>query len=502
MNSTLVLQSLLDNLASWPLLLPEVLVSSTLGVILVLAFLLPQYQRYWLLPVAFVGTSLAWYSKYWLGSHLALRPALPLFNQLLVLDPLAIFFCLLLLSITLFFLLLSPPQTHWSLSTAHGPAYTVLILGILLGSCLLVMAFHWLTIYLSLTLISLASALLIGSHAMAHNTEASLKYLLYSMTITAVMLWGMAHFYGFTGTLALSHPNLGLMLQAVPGYIVLAMLLLCLSAVLLVLAAAPYHFWVPDVYQGAPAVVVAYLSTVPKLATVATLLRLSHQLLPQLGPVLQEHAQHGMAILALLTITVGNTGALLQNNLHRLMAYGSMAQGGFLMAGIAASSRSQVGVWYYSAVYGVTGLATWVGIKVLQYLTSGVHLKDFMGLGRQFPVLGGSITLVMLALIGLPPTAGFTSKLLLFTTLWDHAQRTSSFLFMALWIASLLSTVLSIYYYLKLPYVLFCKALQPLTAAHSINQADRIMLWCLTTLLLAGFFAPSSLLKILGNLLD
>jgi NADH-quinone oxidoreductase subunit N len=499
MNPTLVLQNVLDNLASWSLLLPEVLVSSTLGIILVLAFLLPRHQRYWLLPAAFVGTSLAWYSKYWLGSHIELRPALPLFNQLLVLDPLAIFFCLLLLSITLFFLLLSPPQTHWSLRTAHGPAYTVLILGILLGSCLLVMAFHWLTIYLSLTLISLASALLIGSHTMAHNAEASLKYLLYSMTTTAVMLWGMAYFYGFTGTLALSHPNLGLMLQAVPGYIVLAMILLCLSSVLLVLAAVPYHFWVPDVYQGASAVVVAYLSTVPKLAAVAILLRLFHQLLPQLGIVLQEHSQHGMAILALLTITVGNAGALLQNNLHRLMAYGSMAQGGLLMAGIAVSPSSQVGVLYYSAVYGVTGLAIWVGIKILQHLKSGVHLQDFVGLGRQFPVLGGSITVVIFALIGLPPTAGFIGKLLLFTALWDHMQRTSNFLFVALWVATLLSTVLSMYYYLKLPYVLFCKPIQPSTATRNINQADLIILWCLATLLLVGFFATSSLLKVLGN---
>ena len=502
MNPTLVLQNVLDNLASWPLLLPEVLVATTLGVILVLTFLLPRQQHYWLCPVAFVGTSLAWCSKYWLGSHLELRPALPLFNQLLVLDPLAVFFYLLLLSITLFFLLLSPPQAHGPLSTTYSAAYTVLILGILLGSCLLVMAFHWLTIYLSMTLISLASSLLIGSHTIAHNAEASLKYLLYSMTATAVMLWGMAHFYGFTGTLALNHPNLGLILQALPGYIVLAILLLCLSSVFLVLAAAPYHFWVPDVYQGAPAVVVAYLSTVPKLATVAVLLRLFHQFLPQLSTVLQEHAQHGMAILALLTITVGNAGALLQNNLHRLMAYGSMAQGGLLMAGIAASPSSQVGLLYYSAVYGVAGLATWVGIKILQRLASGVHCQDFMGLGRQFPVLGSSITLVMLALIGLPPTAGFTGKFLLFTALWDHMQRTGSFLFVALFVASMLSTVLSLYYYLKLPYVLFCKALQSPAAIPSMNQGDRIILWCLTILLLVGFFAASSLLEVLGNWLD
>jgi len=164
-------------------------------------------------------------------------------------------------------LLLAPPQSH---RASYSPAYVVLILGTLLGSCLLVMACHWLTIYLSLTLLSLASALLIGSQKTPRSAEASLKYMLYSMTTTAVMLWGMAYFYGFTGTLALIHPSLELSLQTVPGYIVLTSLLLCCSGVLLVVAAVPYHFWVPDVYQGASAAAVAYLSTAAFSSTLAT----------------------------------------------------------------------------------------------------------------------------------------------------------------------------------------------------------------------------------------
>jgi len=490
-----ILQSVLDNLASWPKLLPEILVATIIVVILVLAFLWPRYQYYWLFPIAFVGTSLAWCSKYRLGIQLGLHRTLPLFNQLLVLDPLAIFFCLLLLSITLFFFVLNAPHAHLPSSVS----YVVLILGILLGSCLLVMALHWLTIYLGLTLLSLASALLIGSSKTPQNIEASLKYLLYSMTMTAMMLWGMAHFYGFTGVLSLNHPSLELSLQAVPGYIVLASLLLCLSSVFFVLTAAPYHLGVLDVYQGAPATVIAYLSTVPKLATVAVLLRTFHQYLPQLGPILQEYAQRGMAIFALLTIIVGNTAALLQNNLQRLMAYATMAQSGLLMAGIASSTSSQLGVLYYSAVYGVMGLAAWIGIKILQHLTGGVKIQDCVGLGRQFPVLSGSITLVMLSLVGLPPTAGFTGKFLMLTTLWDQMQRTDSLLLAVLLVASLMSTVLSLYYYFKLPYMLFFKTTRtPLTTPNT-SQIDQSLLWCLTILLLVGFFAANSLLRVLSD---
>lgn len=502
MNDRLVLQHVRDNLASWPLLLPEVLIAVAVATVLILAVLLPRYQRYWLFPVAFLGVSLAWCSKYWLGHQLQPHQTLPLFHQLLVLDPLAIFFCLLLLSIVLFLLLLARPQAYLPSRTVDGLAYIVLLLGSLLGSCLLVMAFHWLTIYLGLTLLSLTSALLIGSYTTPQSAEASLKYLLYSMTTTAMMLWGMAYFYGLTGTLALSLPGIAPSGQTIPEYIMLTMLLLCLSNVFFVFATTPYHFWVPDVYQGAPAIVIAYLSTVPKLATVAVLLRLFHQCLPQLGPTLLEHAQQGMAVLSLLTIIVGNTAALLQNNLQRLMAYGSIAQGGLLMAGIAASLSSQVGVLYYSVIYGVMGLATWVGIKVLQHLTNGVHLQDCMGLGRQFPVLGGSMTLVILSLIGLPPTAGFIGKFLLFTTLWEHIQRTGSPLFASLLAASLLGTVLSLYYYLQLPYILFCKAAQSPASTRGVNQTECTVLWCLAILLLAGFFAANSLLKVLSHWLD
>ena len=495
MNHAPILQSVLDNLASWPLLLPEVLVTATLVTILVLAFWLPRYKHYWLRPVAFAGTFLAWCSKYWLSNQLEIHRTLPLFNQLLVLDPLAVFFCLLLLSITLFFLALNPPQARSPLDVT----YVVLLLGTLLGSCLLVMAFHWLTIYLSLTLLSLTSALLIGSQKTPHNVEASLKYLLYSMVMMAMMLWGMAHFYGFTGTLSLNYPGFEQCLQAMPAGIALTSLLLCLSSILFVLTAVPYHFWVADVYQGAPAAVVAYLSTVPKIATIAVLLRIFHQFLPQLRPVLQEYAHQGMAMLALLTIIVGNAAAVLQNNLQRLMAYATMAHSGLLMAGIAASTSSQLGVLYYSATYGVMNLAAWLGIKILQHLTGGVNMQDFAGLGRKFPVLGSSITLVMLSLVGLPPTAGFTSKLLVLTTLWGQMQRAGSFVFVALLIASLLSTVLSLYYYFKLPYVLFGKATQAPLTTPSTSRADQMVLWCFTILLLVGFFAADRLLGVLSG---
>jgi len=184
------------------------------------------------------------------------------------------------------------------------------------------------------------------------------------------------------------------------------------------------------------------------------------------------------------------------------MAYGSIAQGGFLLAGVAASPSSPIGVLYYSTVYGIMGFAIWVGIKMLQDLTGSTYLKDCVGLGRKFPLLGCGITLVVLALIGLPPTAGFTGKLLLFVVLWGHMQSTGSFVFLALFVASLLGTVLSLYYYLKLPYTLFCKTAQIPTTLPNRHQHDIMILCCLAILLLAGFFVSNNLLTILNSWLE
>ena len=497
MHHRFVLPSVLDNLASLPLLLPELLLAGTLVAVLVLGLVPLPYQRSWCRGVALVGVVWAGCSKYWVGSQLAGRPALSLFNQLLVLDSLGVFFCLLLCGITLPLLLLAPAPALHRTETAYAPWSGVWVLSGLLGSCLLVMAFHWLALYLALTLLTLTSTLLIGSQGTPSSAVASLQYLLYSMATTAVMLGGMSYLYGFTGTLVLCSPAAALSLQALPGPVVLVLFLLCLSHVFFVLAAVPYHGWVPEVYQGSQANVVAYLATVPKLAAVAVLLRWFGQCLPQLSPVLQAYAQQGLAVLALLTLVVGHTAALLQKDIQQLMAWATVAQGGLLLAGVVAAPSSPLSVLYYSAVYGVMGLAVWIGMQVLHERTGSKRLQDWAGLGRKLPVLGSSLTLVMLALIGLPPTAGFTGKFLLFTGLWAHAQHTGSSLYLALWIVSLLSTVLSLYYYLKLPFTLFASAPSHMLARPQAGRAALVILVFLAMLLVVGFGAVTSLMPVL-----
>ena len=487
-----LLTSLSNNLASWPLLLPEGILATTLALLLVPGSFIPQRYRSWLPFITLVSLALAGFSKYRLSTRLA-SPTF-LFNHLLILDLPGIFFSLLLIGMTVLWVLWEPPQPLPA-SRPASPTAGVLVLGVLLGSCLLVMAFHWLPLYLGVTLISLASALMIGSQATPLSAAAGLKYLLYSMVATALMLWGMGYWYGYTGTLAWAYPAAELRMAAWSGVIVPPVLLLCLSSLLFLLAVAPYHFWLPDVYQGARPATVAYLSTVPKLAALAALWRISQQFLPQLGPVYYTQVQQGLAGLALLTLVIGHTAALLQNNLQRILAYGAIAQGGLLIAGVAALPDSQTGLLYYSVLYAVMNLAAWWSSETLQHLAGSSSLQGLAGLGRQFPVLGVSVTIIMLALVGLPPTAGFTGKLLLLTGLWEATQHTGSLRYGALLLTSLVGTVCSLYYYLRLPYVLFA---QPVTQASpppgSVPRRATMLLGLLALLLLAAFGAGSRLL--------
>ncbi len=499
MNQAPVMQSLIDNLASLPLLLPVLIIALTLGVSLVLTALLPQYQYYWLRTTAGAGLVLAWYFTYGLGKQQPTCNVIFLFNHLLVIDPVATYFHLLFISITLLMLLVVDPKAPCHPAVANSPEQVGMVLGVLLGACLLVMACHWLSIYLSLMLLSLSSAILVYSSLTPPGAEASLKYLLYSMATTAAMLWGISYLYAFTKTLALQDSMLAHHLQAVPWLNLLPVLLLALSSILFILAAVPFHFWIPDVYQGAAAEVIAYLATVPKLAAAGALLRIFHQFMPQLGTVLYGPMQNLLAFLALLTMLIGNAAAILQNNTQRMVAYATMAQGGLLLAGVVALPDGSTGVLYYSGVYGVTGFAALVGVKLLRQLTGGEQLQDYAGLGWQFPVLGICITVVMLALIGLPPTVGFMGKLLIFIGLWERVERTRDAVWVALFTGSLLSTVLSLYYYLKLPYAMFFGPVQHFKVVPCISRTHQAMMVLLASLLLWAFFNTHSLLQALHH---
>lgn len=488
-----ILQHVIDNLSSMPFLLPLGIIVATLVVLVVLTVACPQWQDYWCLPLAVGGLLVALYCIYaapWQETAI-------LCNQLLVYDAVVTFFHLLLIGITVLTLLAwhggALMRSKLSLKAENLAAeQVVLLLGNLLGACCVAMAYHWLSLYLGLTLLALTTALLLYSSPTALAAEASLKYLLYSMVVAAIMLWGVSCLYGLTRTLTFEGVATGGLAVGWP-------LLLALSSLLFTMAVFPLHFWLPDVYQGAPAVVVAYLATVPKLAALAALLRIFHHCAAGWDPVLHAHARYGLGVLALWTLVIGNGAALLQVHGQRMMAYASIAQGGLLLAGIAVLQAADLRpVLFYSAVYGIMGWAGFVSMGVLERLSGSSMVQGYAGLGRKWPVLGVAITVIMLALTGLPPTAGFMAKWLLLVAVWQQVQGAGGVLWMALGLMGLLSTILSLYYYLRQSYVLFFRE-GPSTAVEDMCWVQWSMIVGVAGGLVGGFWYAHSWLQALAH---
>lgn len=489
-----IIRSIVNNRTSLSFILPGLILIGTLLAVLVIDLLVPYlYKRYGLRIVPIAGICLALYATIQLGSQPSVQAGLSLSNHLLKLDPWAIFWHGLLLGMTLGVLLTTSPKP----SLADTAVYLVMLLGTLLGAYWLVMAQHWLIIYLSLTLMTLASAVLIGTSWQALGTVASLQYLLYSAVGAAMMLWGMSYLYGSTGTLSLAASSFVHDGQLLPKVVLLAGFLLALSGILITLGALPFHYWLADVYQGAPMTVVAYLATVPKLAAVASMVRLYKQLIQQGG--MGSQLQGCIALIAILTIAIGHIAALMQTQPRRVLAYGSIAQGGLLLAGIGACTSHYAIIAYYGTVYGIMSLASWIGLKVFRRLASSEHLHDYAGLGRQFPVLGLCVVIALLSLVGLPPTAGFTSKLFIFGALWEAAQMNESPLLATLFILGLLGSIVSLYYYLQLPYMLFCKPMQRSALPMPVPWTEQFTLLVLTAMLLGLFFSAGPSMAVLQS---
>ncbi len=328
-----------------------------------------------------------------------------------------------------------------------------LTVALLIGAFVLTMAVNLLVLYLSLELISICSYLLTALTAGRKASEGGLKYMLFGAVSSAIMLYGISLLYGMTGTLDITIPTFGAGLAQNESVVVLVAGLLALAGLLFKLSAVPFHFWTPDAYEAAPVPVAALLSVVPKAAALLALIRFVSALSGN-GSV---DIQIPLAVLALGGILLGNLSALRQTDAKRLLAYSTIAQAGFLLVGIVALNQAGLqGATFYMATYLFMTLPAFFLIDQLARTNGGSYaLADLAGLGPRFPLLAISLTVVMLSLVGLPPTVGFTAKLLVFTALFDAWQSSGNGWLLALFGLGLLNAVVSLFYYLKIPYLLF-----------------------------------------------
>lgn len=381
--------------------------------------------------------------------------AISAFNDMLVLDNFAIFFKLLFLG-TAFLVILASNDYAKKLNHSQGEYYALILLATL-GMMLMAATNELISIYVALELTSISLYVLVGLLKDDKSTEASLKYLLLGAVASAVLLYGMAMVFGFTGQTQLGEIAKVLETMSLSG--ILANPALLIGIVMLIagfgfkIAAVPFQLWVPDVYEGAPTTITAFLSVGSKAAGFAVIMRVFFSAFGL--PALSSDWGMIFAVLAVLSMIVGNVAAIPQNNIKRMLGYSSIAQAGYLMVGLAtmgfagtANINGQSGVMFFLASYALTNLGAFIAIIAITNALNSDNISDFAGMGKRAPVLALALTLCLISLVGMPPAAGFMAKFYIFRGAVQQGL---------LWlvIIAVINSVISAYYYLRVVKVMW-----------------------------------------------
>jgi NADH-quinone oxidoreductase subunit N len=315
------------------------------------------------------------------------------------------------------------------------------------------------------------------------STESGFKYLLFGAMTTAVMLYGFSLLYGLAGTSNIYAMAESIAAGAVPGPVLVGTLLLILLGFGFKVALVPLHFWAPDVYEGAPTPVTAFLSTASKAAGFAVLLRVMLAAFPS---ILADW-QTIIGIAAVLSMTVGNIVALTQHNIKRLLAYSSIAHAGYALLGVAAASQlGVISVVYYFLVYAATNLAAFAVVIVVYHTVGSDEIEDYAGLSRRSPMLALAMLLSFFSLAGVPPLGGFIAKVLAFAAAVEAGL---------VWLAVLgvLNSIVGLYYYLIVLKVVYLSAPKdekaiPTRRAHGIALVTSVLLILVLGVALAPWY--------------
>jgi NADH-quinone oxidoreductase subunit N len=317
--------------------------------------------------------------------------------------------------------------------------FYILLLVSTIGMSLMAASSDLIMLYLAIETTSIPMYILAGFFKQDDkSTEAGFKYLLFGAMTSAIMLYGFSILYGFSGTTSFSELALVISKASIAPVVLHGSFMLILVGFSFKISAVPFHFWAPDVYEGAPTPVAGFLSTASKAAGFAVLVRVLTMVFPAIG----ENWQMIAAILATVTMTVGNLIALAQKNIKRLLAYSSIAHAGYILVGIAANSElGTAGVTLYLVAYLITNLAAFGIVATFWKKTGSDEIQDYAALSRRSPYLALAMLIAFLSLAGMPPFGGFIAKVLVFAAAVKADM---------VWLAfvGVLNSIVGLYYYL------------------------------------------------------
>ena len=371
-----------------------------------------------------------------------------------------------------------------------GEEYPAAVLFTAFGMLALSSATNLLTLFLGLEAMSFGFYILVAIDLKRSTSgETGLKYLLPGAFSTAFLAFGIALLYSVSGSLSIHEALRITLTNGTHDPIALAGWACLLAGVAFKLSLAPAHLWTPDVYQGAPAPVTAFLSGGSKAAAILLLLLL----LPQATDT--NVLRVPLWGLAFLSILVGNLAALLQNRVRRMLAYSSIAQMGYVViALLSGRGGGYQAAAYYAIVYGAISLAAFGAIAVLERNGCGETVEEYSGLGSRQPFASGVLALSLFALAGIPPTAGFTGKFLIFTAAIRSGE-------IALAVIGILLAAVSLFYYLKVVVSLYFKHSGIHDNTAGPNYPEYIVLTVASAAILLLGLWPNALIGLLSNLL-
>ena len=427
---------------NWQLLMPELIIILTF-IIVAIFDLFNSIQKTFTAWLTIVGCAIALYVSV---DMLQTGTEGTEFSNMIQVDKYSLFFNVIFLVSTILVVLIS--MNYLGRTDRRQGEYYLLILLATLGMMLMASGNELIVVFLGLELMSLSLYVLAGyfQRSMA-SSEAGMKYLLLGAFASGFFLYGIALIYGGAGTTSIPKIASAITVNATSPLLLSGMFLLVVGFGFKV-ALVPFHQWAPDVYEGAPTSIAAFISAGPKAAGFAAFLRIFLEALQNI----QSEWIVVVTILAALTMTVGNLAAIAQRNIKRMLAYSSIAHAGYVLVGLAAANKDGISsAMFYLLVYCIMNIGAF-GAVILARTEDGESLmiSDYAGLGFKKPLLALFMTLMLLSLAGFPPTAGFVGKFYIFRSAVESGQ---------IWLVIIgaINTAISAFYYLRVVVAMYMR---------------------------------------------
>jgi NADH-quinone oxidoreductase subunit N len=420
-----------------------------------------------------------------------------IFYGMVAVDPFAVFFKCFIATGALFIIVFSVLSGEVRAAVTRTYEYYSLLVAMTLGMFLMSGTVNMLMSVLSMELTSLSAYILAGYMKDApDSSEASLKYVIYGAVSSGIMLYGISILFGLTGTMDYSGMNRSLALNNYNYSTLLIATVFIIVGLGFKISAVPFHFWTPDVYEGSPITITALLSVASKAAGFAMIIRFFKVVF--IDPSASGLAagmwmsvngfewNNLLAVLSVLTMTLGNIVAVWQDNLKRLLAYSSIAHAGYMLMGVVIlSDKGIASVMIYFVVYLFMNLGAFFVVMLIADKTGSEDIAQYSGLAKRAPFVSVAMGIFMFSLTGLPPTAGFIGKFYLFASLIDARW---------IWLAviGVINSVISLYYYFRVLRYIFLREPGSQSRPVKLHKKEIIVLLILLipTLVFGLYFTP------------